>query len=318
MATAEQQRPAPETTFRVMEEDRGFILEVTVESKQRPMVTRVWTGRIEIGGDGLPAVRKMDPAPIEDTPVEQKTIWVPSQITQGTKSAERILQRVARLCQDASNLEEERIANGGESQREKAIRERMERADRERVEQTPRTMEELQRLSRQDPQPVTRGGADGRAEESLQTHLEAFRKEREAWMEAAWNLPHHNGSWHRMTDPEDRSVSYSFLGAGLQAIMDRNPGEIRWNEPESTRWGQPAEPGEDMEFQSVDNTTMTLCDRYALSPQQVDLLDELDAGGLGVEELNRRLQEADYTFSFRQDERTIQVQRTADRARRRV
>ena len=156
-----KQRPAPETTFQVTEEDHGFILEVTVESKQRPMVTRVWTGRIEIGGNGLPAVRKMDPAPIEDAPVEQKTIWVPSQITQGTKSAERILQRMARLCQDASNLEEERIANGGESQRERAIRERMERADRERVEQTPRTMEELQRLSRQDPQPVTQGGKAG-------------------------------------------------------------------------------------------------------------------------------------------------------------
>ena len=35
MAKAGQQRPAPETAFRVMEGDDGFILEVTVESRQR-------------------------------------------------------------------------------------------------------------------------------------------------------------------------------------------------------------------------------------------------------------------------------------------
>ena len=156
MAIAEQQRPTPETAFRVMEGDHGFILEVTVGSRQRPTVTRVWTGRIEIGGDGLTAVREMNLAPIEDALVDEKTIWIPSQTTQGTKSAERILQRVARLCQNASNLDEERIANGGESKREKAIRERMERADREWVEQTPRTLEELQQLSRQGSKPVER------------------------------------------------------------------------------------------------------------------------------------------------------------------
>ena len=161
MAKAGQQRPAPETAFRVMEGDDGFILEVTVESRQRPMVTRVWTGRIEIGGDGLPAVRKMNLAPIEDALVEEKTIWVSSRMTQGTKSAEKILRRVARLCQDTSNLEEERTANGGESKKEKAIRERIELAERERVEQTPRTLEELQKLSRHAPQPVTQGRKAG-------------------------------------------------------------------------------------------------------------------------------------------------------------
>ena len=161
MATGEQQRPAPETTFRVMEEDGGFILEVTVESRQRPLVAHVWTGRIEIGGNGLPAVREMKLAPIEDALVEEKTIGVSSRMTQGTKSAEKILRRVAALCQDISSLEETRMTNGGEGRMERAAREMTERLERERTEQTSRTMEELQKLSRQKPQPVTQGRKAG-------------------------------------------------------------------------------------------------------------------------------------------------------------
>ena len=161
MTETEQQRPAPETTFRVTEEEGRFILNVTVESGQRLMVAHVWTGRIEIGENGLPAVREMKLAPIEDTHVEEKTVNIPSRMTMGTKSAEKIFLRVARLCRDISNLEEARLTNGGEGRIEKVLREMTDRLERERAEQTPRTIVELQELSRQEPQPVSRGRKAG-------------------------------------------------------------------------------------------------------------------------------------------------------------
>ena len=287
------------------EKHNSFRLVVEIESPLREGITHVWTSPVGIDRDGRHSIPRMSLEKVGETSPWTECRLDVSTFAEhrdgGEPDIERELELIAAKCsEETARLEQGRARNHQAAARRN------------------RTVEKLRELAQEGARDTGERLAaemERRAAESFHAHMEAFRKEREAWAEAAWNLPHHNGNWHRMTDPEDGSVSYSFLGAGLQAIMDRNPGGIRWSEPESTSWGQPAEPGEDMEFQSVDDTTMTLCDHYALSPDQVDLLDELDAEGLEVEELNRKVREADYTFSLRQGERTIQVQRTAETAR---
>ena len=137
-------------------------------------------------------------------------------------------------------------------------------------------------------------------------HTETFRQRRNEWANTAVRIFHHSSGWPKAIDLRTGQKSYSFLGAGLEAIMQQDPGIIEWNE---------SLEGEDgRTVQTVDDTTMTVCDYYGLSVEVVDTLDELDDEGLGIRELNQKMQEADHCFIVEQGGRPRLVERQAPRS----
>ena len=113
-----------------------------------------------------------------------------------------------------------------------------------------------------------------------------FERRRQAWAETARGMEiHEDSNATRLVHP-DGAHTHSFLGAGLETIMSRNPGMIEWNEPVTGRDGRT--------FQSVDDTTEVLAEYYALSVDSVDNIDELDCGMMGKEGLIRTLMESSY------------------------
>ena len=111
-----------------------------------------------------------------------------------------------------------------------------------------------------------------------------IQKRRQAWADAARRLPHQNGpSTKRLSSP-GKTGGYSFLGAGLQACIDRDPGCIEWNEPQTA--------GDGEIFQSVDDTTETIANYYAISTEIVNLLDQMEQEGYPTEKLNMIMEQA--------------------------
>ena len=114
--------------------------------------------------------------------------------------------------------------------------------------------------------------------EATPQEAETFRRRRADWGREAARLPHNRGEACKVWNKRNGSFSYSFLGAGLQAMINLDPGRIQWNEmTNDSRTGEA--------FQTVDDTTETLADHYGISTELVDLLDELDQEGCPVERL---------------------------------
>ena len=120
---------------------------------------------------------------------------------------------------------------------------------------------------------------------------EKFRQRREAWAHFLRYLPLHHGRWTRLVH-RDGTTSHSFLGVGLHTIMDREPDIIRWEEPQPVNSGLPADQG--LCHQAVADTTATLAEYYALTPEDIDGLDEMDRRQTPRETLGRRLREAGF------------------------
>ena len=111
-----------------------------------------------------------------------------------------------------------------------------------------------------------------------------IQKRREAWADATQRLPHQNGPSTKQISSPGKTGGYSFLGAGLQACMDRDPGYIEWNEPQTA--------GDGEIFQSVDDTTETIANYYDISTEIVDLLDQMEQEGYPTEKLNMIVEQA--------------------------
>ena len=134
-----------------------------------------------------------------------------------------------------------------------------------------------------------------RPERSTQERVETFGERRQAWAETAQRLEAKRGPATRHLNGQNETTGYSYLGAGLQALMDRDPGITRWNGPE-TAW-------DGARYQSVDDTTVTVADYYGIGTELVDLLDEMELEGHSREELNEMVARADCEF-VAQDEQT--------------
>ena len=111
-----------------------------------------------------------------------------------------------------------------------------------------------------------------------------FQKRRQAWADTTQRLPHQRGPSTKQLSSPGKTGGYSFLGAGLQAYIDRDPGYIEWNEPETS--------GDGETYQAVDDTTETIADYYAISTEMVDLLDQMDQEGYPTEKLNMIVKQA--------------------------
>ncbi len=139
------------------------------------------------------------------------------------------------------------------------------------------------------------GISEQRPQRSPQEWVETFSERRQTWAETAQRLETKRGPATRQLNGQDETTGYSYLGAGLQAFMNRDPGIIHWNGPE-TAW-------DGARYQSVDDTTITVADYYGISTEMVDLLDEMEIEGHSRDELNEMALRADYDFVV-QDEKT--------------
>ena len=80
-----------------------------MESDHRPLVTYPWTGKVEIGHDGMLEVHRMLLPALDDAGVKEKLVEIPPMNMQGTSPEER-LRSAARICQQHSDAEESQQA----------------------------------------------------------------------------------------------------------------------------------------------------------------------------------------------------------------
>lgn len=119
--------------------------------------------------------------------------------------------------------------------------------------------------------------------------VETFRQRREAWAETAKKLRAGSGRGApRVLNCRDEVIAYSYLGAGLQALIERDPGIIQWEEPETLRG---------LRYQTVMDTTETLAGYYGTSTEVIDRVDDMEMiEERPIRELARTVAQADYEF----------------------
>ena len=162
--------------------------------------------------------------------------------------------------------------------------------------ETPGAVPEADTENNEHTERESNMGTSGiRPERSSQEWVETFRERRQAWAETAGRLVAKRGLATKQLNNQDEATGYSYLGAGLQTFMDRDPGIIRWNGP-WTAW-------DGSRYQSVDDTTVTVAEYYGISTELVDLLEEMELEGHSREELNEMVARADCEFVV-QDEQT--------------
>ena len=99
----------------------------------------------------------------------------------------------------------------------------------------------------------------------MQTTQE-YNDRRSRWADAALRLPHHPGMAHRMKNPGGNRT-YSFLGAGLEAMNAENDGDE------------------------------VIAEHYALHSDLIEHIYELDSQEFRVEKLNEIVRQADYSIT---------------------